>query len=456
MLISTVVFAVLMYDQEPGLNLSLFGLFLLGVNGFMYKNSWKDAKARLLAFCVVICCVSHAWLSSFVTFISVIISSFVMRYYLADPRLKLFMQAFVFISNWFAAFVQFLQFDTWLEFGRDKQKNTITKLVSFIIVPVVIVSVFLSIYISSSDFLSNLYRGYELAVDFECIVILVLGFYISFVFWHAKIYEVVVTLNRTLKTDFGLKEQKSIQPTFAFWDIDFEKRSGEITLIALNILLFLFVLLFNYEHFQPVSFSYSDLSDKIHEQIFLLMGAIFLAIAVLLFYFKGVLNFVKNNGKILLLAKTWIVLNGILVVSAVIQNTVYVQALGLTYKRLGVYLFLSLCTIGLYYTFRKINEQKKNFFLIDKMSWAVYFSLIFCSVFNWGSLITRYNLSLKEKDYSYITESIEGNEKVLLNYYKAHPSENRGEIERLRKKVKRETEKPLLSSSLYYYTIQGE
>ncbi len=453
MLMSTLVFAVLMYRQELGLNLSLFGLFLLSVNVFLYKDRWKDKKACLLACCVVITCVSNAWLTTFVTFISVVISSFVMRYYLADSRLKLLTQAFVFITNWFAAFIQFLQFNTWLDIKSNTPKHTIAKLLSFIVVPVVIVSVFLSIYISSSDYLSTIYQRYELNIDFECIVILTLGFYISFVFWHAKIYGVVTTLNRALKTDFGSKEQKNVSSTFDFWDIDFEKKSGEITLMALNILLFLFILLFNYEHFQPASFSYADLSNKIHEQIFSLIGAIFLAIVVLLFYFKGALNFVKNNKKILLMAKIWLILNSLLVLSAAVQNTVYVCVLGLTYKRLGVYLFLSLCGIGLYYAFRKINHKKNTFFLINKMSWAVFFSLIFCSAFNWGSLITQYNLSLEEKDYHYVTEYIEGNEKALLTYYKTYHPENIEEIKRLTEKVKSKTEKPLLSSSLYYYTI---
>src|SRR5690606_10821566 len=117
-------------------------------------------------------------------------------------------------------------------------------------------------------------------------------------------------------------------------EIDFEKRSGIITLICLNSMLFAFIIIFNVEHFQTTSQQFSAYSSRIHNQINSLIGSIVLAMMVILFYFKGALNFIQNNKILLLLSKIWLGLNGVLVISAAFQNSVYIDALGLTYKRL--------------------------------------------------------------------------------------------------------------------------
>src|SRR5690606_34186702 len=144
----------------------------------------------------------------------------------------------------------------------------------------------------------------------------------------------------------------------------------------------------------------------------------------------------------------WLILNGFLIISAVVQNTIYINALGLTYKRLGVYLFLILCAIGLYYSYRKIHFQKTNFYLVDKMSWTIFYSLIVCSFFNWGNIITKYNLTKEEVDFSYLLH-LRGNEKTLLKYYQPEELDSQW----LKKRIEQKQDEKFLSSELYYKTI---
>lgn len=267
-------------------------------------------------------------------------------------------------------------------------------------------------------------------------------------FWNAKIYNAFKVLDRSLRLNFTNQDKKQLKPTFEFLEIDFEKRSGIITLICLNIMLFAFIIIFNVEHFQTNTQQFSEYSSRIHDQINSLIGSIFLAMMVILFYFKGALNFIRNNKTLLLLSKIWLGLNGILVISAAIQNSIYIDALGLTYKRLGVYLFLILCVVGLFYSYQKIKFQKTNFYLIDKMTWAVFYSLIFFSLFNWGSIITRYNLTKPNVDLYYLENDLRGNEKVLLDFYKTNPDFYNDEVRR-RMYYNKEMI-PFLSSQLYY------
>lgn len=447
--ISTILFVVVFYEQEVGLNLSMFALILLGLVFFQKPDLLKDKKALLVALCVVLSSLSNAWLFTFTTFISVIISSFVFRYYSTDPKLKLLSQALINASNWFAAIVQVFQVDDWFQYDKSKPQNTFSKVFSYFILPFLILSIFFGIYVVSSDTLSNWYNRFELDIDIVILIVVVfLGFYFSFVFWNAKIYNAFKVLDRSLRLNFTDQDKKQLKPTFEFLEIDFEKRSGIITLICLNIMLFTFIIIFNVEHFQTNTQQFSEYSSRIHDQINSLIGSIFLAMMVILFYFKGALNFIRNNKTLLLLSKIWLGLNGILVISAATQNSIYINALGLTYKRLGVYLFLILCVMGLFYSYQKIKLQKTNFYLIDKMTWAVFYSLILSSLFNWGSIITRYNLTKPNVDLYYLENDLRGNEKVLLDFYKTNPDFYNDEVKR---RVYYNKEMiPFLSKQLYY------
>ena len=449
--VSTFLFVVLFYNQGIGINLSVFALALLAL-GFVQKPELlQDRKALILALCVVLSCLSNAWLLTFTTFLAVVLSSFVFRYYAVEPKLKLIVQAIVYCSNWFAFIVQVFQIDDWFQYNKSKRQNTFSKIFSYLILPFLILSVFFTIYLTSSDTLFGWYQRYELDIDAVIILIALLGFYFSFVFWNVKIYEPFITLNRSFQLNFTKQQKENLKPTFDFLEIGFEKRSGVITLICLNIMLFFFIIVFNIEHFQTAPQHFSEYSSRIHEQINSLIGSIVLAMLVILFYFKGALNFIKNNKTLVLWSKLWLILNGFLILSAIIQNTIYIDALGLTYKRLGVYLFLILCGFGLFYSYRKIRFQKTNFYLIDKMSWTLFYSLIICSLFNWGNIITKYNLTKENVDKNYLVFSLYGNEKELLKYYQSKNDET--SIQRIKQQIEKEQTKSFLSCELYYKSV---
>lgn len=448
--LSTLVFVVLFYNQDLGLNLSIFAIFLMVFNFVQKPDLLKDRRALILASAVLLCSISNAWLISFTTFLAVMVTSFVFRLYCENQKLRLISQSIIFVSNWVAAVVHFFQFNTWLETKKSDKEKLFVKIFSYVLLPFLILGVFFALYVSTSDTLSAWYQRFELDINFFIIFVTLFGFYISFVFWNAKIYEVFLTLNRSLKTDFSQEKKESPKPTFDFLPVEFEMRSGIITLVCLNLMLLLFIVVFNIEHIQNPAINLRDFSSRIHEQIYSIIGSIVLAMLVILFFFKDALNFIQNNKYLVLGAKCWVVLNAFLVISAVYQNSVYVSNLGLTYKRLGVYMFLILCFYGLHFTFKKIQNQKTNFYLVDKMTWGFFYTLVFCSFFNWGSLITYYNLNLQEIDIDYLEYWLDGNEKELFEYYK---TKNLEIPEFLINRVNRQKEKSFLSSQLYYKTI---
>jgi len=449
--LSAAVFTVLFYNEEIGVNLSIFALVLLLVQLAMVPSLVRDKRAWLLASCVLLSSVSHAWLLSFASVVSVVVSSFVFRYYVVDPKLRLATQALVYVTNWPAFIIQVFQIELWFEFDKNGSKQTLTKVFSYVLIPFFILSVFFAVYVSSSEWLSGWYNRYEWDFNMLMIVVFVFGFYISFVFWTGKVYNIFKVLDRTLLWNFSKQQQESTKPTIEGIPLEFELRSGVITMVCLDVMLLFFIVVFNLENANQSILHVSEYSNRTHDQIYLIIGSIFLAMLVILFFFKGALNFIKNNGKLLFFAKIWLVLNGILIVSAIYQNTLYVQELGLTYKRLGVYLFLTLCAIGLCYSYLKINFKRKNFYLIDRTSWIVYFTLILCPLMNWSSVITTYNLKQEKADLYYLQHHLSGNERVLLKYYKQR---NLPVPEEVEERIAYHKSLPFLSSQFYYKTIE--
>lgn len=361
--------------------------------------------------------------------------------------MKLISKAFNFVLSWPAFVVRVFLVDQWIEFKKEDSKKTIVTIFSYVILPVCILSVFFGLYVSSSDMLSNWYNRYEWDIDGLIIFTLIFGFYISFVFWHIKMFDFIKIIDKTLNFNFTKEQQTNQKPSFNFIPIDFEVRSGIITLVSLNCMLLFFVIVFNVENAQQTIQHISEYSSRTHSQIYLIITSVFLAMVVVLFFFKDALNFIKNNTWLLRLTKIWIGLNGFLIASAFYQNSVYINALGLTYKRLGVYLFLIICLIGLIYSFLKIHHKRTNYYLIDKMSWTIFYSLIFCSIFNWGNIMTNYNLQKDTVDWNYLAYDLTGNEKTLIEYYKKH---NMEVPEFLLNRIKYYEDLPFLSKQLYY------
>lgn len=168
---------------------------------------------------------------------------------------------------------------------------------------------------------------------------------------------------------------------------------GIITLVLVN-LLFLTVnaidvnwlwFKFNYEDGM-------DLSSIVHEGTYWLIFSILLAMATLMYFFRGNQNFNKENSTLKALTYLWIGQNMVMIISVVLRNYHYIDNHGLTYKRIGVYIFLLMTLLGLITLIVKISNQRSNFFLWRINSWLAYGVLVLFSFWNWDAFIADYNI----------------------------------------------------------------
>lgn len=451
--ITVLAVIVLFYKEYIALNLGIFGIFL-GILTFTQTKSEFRSKTFLTLFVTsIFSSFAFAWFGDAISFVAVLVSVFLLRFKGTYPKLKPFLYIEILLVNLISFVGRVFSTEQWYEKPKEG-KSFSKKLITFILIPGIFITIFLCIYSAGSSHFDQFFSEIKLDFSFfDVIFLAIIGFYVGFIFWNFGIERFIFKQNRYLNDDFSgiIKLEK---PTFSFLDIDSERTSGLISFSALNVLLLVFILTYNYEQFFEVTKSADGLSAETHERVNSVIMSIVMAILVILFYFKKGFNFDEKAKSLKVSAKIWIVLNAVLVISASLKNSEYIINFGLTYKRLGVYAFLTMALIGLIFTFIKIQNKKTNAFLFNKMFWASYGLILVCSYVNWGGIITSNNIERKNFADNYHLVSINYNEKILLDY--ADKTGNSEMKNQLKERIESYQKETFLSKILYYEFINIE
>ncbi|HJS00243.1 MAG TPA: DUF4173 domain-containing protein [Flavobacterium sp.] len=447
---STFVFVVLFYDQSVGVNLGLFGLFLLGLLGYQYAAQLRNDKlALVMAATSLLSCFAFTWYGDFSSFLAMFSSFVLLQFRLEQPSLQIILALPVTIVNAMASVFRVFLFKDYLP-QQNLENDLLKKVLAYLVIPVVLVSLFVIVYAFGSDLISNLFLGYEWDINIKMLVFLsIFGFYFSFSYWNFWTPQVVLDFDKRLQDDF-VSNNNGDENT-SLLGIDFERKSGEISLFLLNILILIFIGSYSYEQFFQQS-NDANLSVETHERINSVIVSMIMAIAVVLSFFRGAFSFEAKGQRLRTLAQVWIVLNVFLMMTAFLKNAEYVSEFGLTYKRLGVFAFLILVLFGLLYSFLKLKKGKTNSYLCKRMFWYFYALILLCSYINWGNLVTQYNLAQGkdiEKDF---LEELNFNDEIFFDLY----SEELNNVKVENSKIDELLEKQsagVLSKSLYYETI---
>ncbi len=152
------------------------------------------------------------------------------------------------------------------------------------------------------------------------------------------------------------------------------------------------------------------------------MFSIVIAIVLILYFFRGNLNFFEHNKKIKVLTYLWIGLNVLLIAFTTYKNYGYVEALGLTYKRIGVFVYLLLTLTGLFTTFIKLANLKSFAYLARTNFATLFFLLTVSAAVPWNRLVTGYNLTnIVQPDLDYLIGLPDDNSVQLYSYVQTKP-----------------------------------
>jgi len=451
-LVCSLIFILLFYKEDLGVNFALFGLVLTRFICYFFQDRFSERSHLILVVTSILSCLAFAWYGDFASFLALALSVLFLQFKTQDGKLKIVQIFPLIFLNGIASLGRILMFKQWLP-EKKIHNNFAKKLVAFFVIPTIFLVLFFIVYSFGSNHFSSLFTDYELDIDIvQLLGISILGFYISFTFWNYWVPEVCYEKNELLDNDFKNIIEIKNQNTFSFLDLDFERKSGVITLVMLNLMLLVFVVTYNYEQFFEV-IEKSQLSAATHERVNSVIFSIVMAVCVILFYFKGGFNFDEKAVQLKRLAKIWIFLNGILIVSTIIKNSEYVSFYGLTYKRLGVYAFLILAIIGLVYAFLKIANQKTNAYLANQMVWYFYGTILLCSYVNWGNLITNYNISVNKGVEPGFLSDLNFNDESRREYFLQNKIKHFDLYRENR--IRRYHEKTFLSKALYYEFLKS-
>ncbi|GAA5028652.1 hypothetical protein GCM10011506_14220 [Marivirga lumbricoides] len=292
----------------------------------------------------------------------------------------------------------------------NKSQQLAVLRVSAVAIPLVGAVIFILLYATANPLFSNAFNW----ISWD---------WISFTFWLGVLlagicfYHPLNQMNRWQAQQGNTisRKRKLLTDTHPL-ALKFELKTAVTLLILLNILL----LAFNGADLQYLlkgitqdpEFSHADF---VHQGVYTLIISIVLAISILLYYFRGNMNFYKNHLTLKRLAYVWIAQNLLLAASITYKNLIYIQEFSLTYKRIGVFVYIILVVAGLLTTYVKVKNKKTTWYLLNINSWVALALLLISSFIPWDSWITRYNLSKSENpDINYLIQLSDANIPQLL------------------------------------------
>jgi hypothetical protein len=171
-----------------------------------------------------------------------------------------------------------------------------------------------------------------------------------------------------------------------------ELNSGILLLAFLNLALAVMNVLDIYHVWLFFEWDGGYLKQFVHEGTWLLIISVLISMVIVIWYFRGNLNFYSGNRLLVRLSVIWLLQNALLVVSVAIRNIWYIHYFNLAYKRIWVFAFLILVLIGIITVFIKLRNRKSVQYLLVRNSLFAYGIVVFIGFFNWDLIIARYNV----------------------------------------------------------------
>jgi hypothetical protein len=393
LLAATASYSFLFYKELPGINVLIFSIILIGLlalrNNEVIRN--KQWWAAAIGTIVTACCVTMY--GNVLSVLGNVVSLSILSFTAVSPQSSVLIGMFSSLYSTVSSWLYMLK-DVTNRYTNSSKEDKVTawKSILLVIVPLVIALLFFGLYRIANPTYDLLTENINFSfISPEWVFFTFVGLLLLYgFFYHQKI---PVLFEKDLKAENKIDQYAEPGRVEKLVGLITENTSGIVLLAMLNfILLSVNVVDINYLYLKaelPEGISYSE---YVHEGIGALIMSIVLAIGIILFYFRGRLNFYEKNGPIKWLALLWVAQNALLVTSTAFRNQQYIEAFSLTYKRIGVYVYLLLTLIGLIITIVKIVRIRSNWFMVRTTGWSFYAVLVLSCTFSWNIVIAEFNI----------------------------------------------------------------
>jgi hypothetical protein len=428
--IGALLFSTLFYGKSIGLNLFLFSIVTLVVLYVNNKDDFKNKRAILYSGLYLATGLAVFFHDSLVAVIANFVAFFTLIGLLSEHKSSIYI-------NWLNGLYTTIAGFFHRNFSVNEEKQIIESkkdvdymhLFKIIFIPATIVIIFIGLYQNGNPLFSDIIDRIDLGfINIQWLLFAGLGYYL-----FSNIHK-PIEVEPATQTDLNTGNSLFKTVDFSIPELKQENQLGIILISLLNALIVLFLITDITFILTNEEIRGSVFSSQVHSGINALIASIVIAIIILLYVFRGDLNFYKDNKTLKRLAFTWIILNIILVLTIAVKNGQYIYYFGLTYKRIGVLVYLTLAVTGLITTLLKIDKIKNIWYLLRLNTKAAFVVLILASTVNWDYHITNYNFNYaKSMDFNYLIE-LSNNNAFLLKEQTETKTMGQDSVQRIEEK----------------------
>lgn len=408
-LFSTAFFTLLFNNQSLGLNILIFELFafitLLATKQINLKNRnilWISVALLLTAFAVVFV---NSILAILVNFLICFLFGGIVLYPNAKSLINSGVLSFLNFFNSQPTFIKSILYST----PKGKSLGVRLRKIRIFLIPLIIIIIFIGIYSNSNPVFENMvakimnsldkfFNLFFKYIDFVLTVNILFGLAISNSIFFRKADKGIIKSDIS-STDWLNRIRKKSVFSFRINGLSNELKAAVFLLFILNIIIFILNFIDIYWVWFNFSWNGALLKQFVHEGTYLLILSILISIIIVLYYFRSNLNFFSKNKWLKYLSYVWLFQNAILAISVGVRNFWYIYYYSLAYKRIGVIVFLLLTLYGLFSVYIKVKEKKSAFYLIRYNTLAFVIMMVVFSLFNWDTIIARYNFANRHRAY---------------------------------------------------------
>lgn len=389
LLIAAIAQNFFLYDHNPGVNFGLFAATILVLLAAAKPSAFRNPGAVAAGAGFLFAGGSMALNPNPLAMLLFLASVVLLAGYLPGTRLSPIVAAFNGgLSAFFTSFGKAIM-------GVGTSDGRFKHTIRLVIFPLIVTVIFYSLYAWANPDFSILRFSWDEGYFF----LLLFGLVWMSAFFFPSSVGLFVKLDQ--------QQPDTLTPVADDADAaatQLEYKQGVILMTCLNVLLALFLAVSTLTLSAGTgAATAAQLSNRVHDGVIVLIFSILLAMAVVLFFFRGKLNFYTGSTLLKRLTYTWVALNALLLLFTACENALYVINYGLTFKRIGVYVWLVLCAYGLVTTALKIKEVRSNWYLVRINTWAAYALFLATAAIPWTRLITYYNLNYaRTQDVSYL------------------------------------------------------
>lgn len=398
---SAILFTLLFYQKTWGLNLFIFQLSWLIVLFLQNKTRLTALHKKLFLatlWLTVMAFYHHTVIALLVSFLGF----YILSVSLQSESLKSghFILGSIFYS-WTIGFKTFALHNLQLLQSFGLNVKWIKTLLKFI-VPSIVIFVFFGLYANANPSFSKIADVFEIAINwlvnmlvkyFKLPVFFTFlgGLILSIPLFFAVIYPRF--LSAETKDSGQFFRQRIKHYSFKKMGLKHENSAGVFLLATLNLMLILLLFFEIKDVWFGFSYNGQYLKDFVHEGMHILTVSILFSMVILMYFFRGNLNFYAKNITIKRLAYGWIILNIILVISVLVRDFWYIYYFSLASGRIFLIFLLVACVVGLWSLFQKIKFMRNFTYLLRVNFSSVFILLVVSASVNWDVFIAKYNFN---------------------------------------------------------------